>query len=78
MFDPTSLSCVTSDSVMSRVNRTAIADIDECYEAVLLEGQPFAVAGSVALIAMYNTDGSVGGAGYDERVGAALEVSLQL
>ena len=60
VFDPATLACVASDSVMSRVNRTAIADIDERYEAVLLEGQPFAVAGSAALIAVYNTDGSVG------------------
>lgn len=60
VFDPATLSCVASDSVMTRVNRTAIADIDERYETVLLEGQPFAVAGSAALIAVYNADGSVG------------------
>ena len=57
-FDPSTMSCVAADAVASRVTREAVADIGERYEAVLLDEQPFAVAGSAALTAVYKDDGS--------------------
>ena len=59
VYDPSIMACVASDTVTSRLNRSAVASIDSRYEAILMDTQPFAVAGGVALTAVYNDDGTV-------------------
>jgi hypothetical protein len=59
-YDPVTMMCVSSETVSSRMNRSAVAGIDSRYEAILMEGQPFAVTGGVALIPVDNSDGTVG------------------
>ena len=58
-YDPVTMTCVGSETISSRLNRSAIPSIDSRYEAILMDGQPFAVAGGVALVPVYNEDGSV-------------------
>ncbi|KAJ1465765.1 hypothetical protein T484DRAFT_1757185, partial [Baffinella frigidus] len=58
-YDPVTMMCVSSETVSSRMNRSAVAGIDSRYEAILMEGQPFAVTGGVALIPVDNSDGTV-------------------
>jgi hypothetical protein len=53
------MTCVAADTITSRVGWAASADLYERYESILLEGQPFAMAGSVALVPVNNADGTV-------------------
>ena len=59
-YDPVTMMCVSSDTISSRMNRSSVASIATRYEAILMNDQPFAVAGGVALIAVNNADGTVG------------------
>jgi hypothetical protein len=58
-YDPATMTCVAADTITSRVGWAASADIYERYESILMEGQPFAMAGSVALVSVKNADDSV-------------------
>jgi hypothetical protein len=58
-FDPVSMMCVASDTISSRVNVTHVASIHNRYESILMDEQPFAVAGGCALNAVYKDDGSM-------------------
>jgi hypothetical protein len=57
-YDPAVMSCVASDTVSSRLNVSAVASVNQRYPAILMDSQPFAVAGGAALIAVYKPDGS--------------------
>jgi len=57
-YDPTNMACVSSDTVSSRLNVSTVASINQRYPAILMDTQPFAVAGGAALIPMYNADGT--------------------
>jgi hypothetical protein len=59
-YDPVTMTCVSSDTISSRMDRSSVASIASRYESILMETQPFAVAGGVALIPVDNTDGTVG------------------
>jgi hypothetical protein len=57
-YDPTVLACVSSDTVSSRLNISAVASINQRYPSILMDDQPFAVAGSAALVPVHNPDGT--------------------
>jgi len=58
-YDTVAMKCVLSSTISSRVDVAQVASISSRYEAILLEQQPFAVAGGCALIAVYRDDGTV-------------------
>jgi hypothetical protein len=57
-YDTVQMKCVASSTISSRVNVAQVASISSRYEAILLDEQPFAVAGGCALIAVYKDDGT--------------------
>ena len=58
-YDPVSNACVASSTVSSRIAVAGVASIHNRYVAVLMEEQPFAVAGGCALFAVKKDDGTV-------------------
>jgi hypothetical protein len=58
-YDPVSMTCVSAQTITSRVGWAASADLYQRYESILLDGQPFAMTGSVALVPVEKEDGSV-------------------
>lgn len=58
IYDPDVMACVLSDTVSSRLNISAVASIHQRYPSILMDAQPFAVAGGAALIGVYNADGT--------------------
>jgi hypothetical protein len=58
-YDPTVSTCVSSNTASSRLNISTVASINQRYESILMDGQPFAVAGGAALIPQYSDDGKV-------------------
>jgi hypothetical protein len=59
-YDPVTMTCVSSETISTRMNRSSVPSIATRYEAILMNDQPFAVAGGVALIAVKNADGTQG------------------
>jgi hypothetical protein len=58
-YDTVAMKCVASPTVSSRINVAQVASIHNRYESILMDDQPFAVAGGCALIPVYKDDGTV-------------------
>ena len=56
-YDPVSMTCVSAETINSRKTRAASVDVYDRYESILLDDQPFAMTGSIALVPVNTKDG---------------------